>query len=201
MLPVHIRQFSNQAVQCQRLTHIDAGGRPNMVNVSNKATTTRMATASGRIILNYDAFSLLSDGGDDKNPRLLNAENDTRHDLGAVNAKHKARSKGDVLTTAQLAAIMASKQTSLLIPLCHPLPVTHVSAEFILEPKTLSVQCTATVRCDAKTGAEMEALTAVSIGLLTIWDMVKAVAGKEMIVSKSAFSCATRDFKAGVALD
>jgi cyclic pyranopterin phosphate synthase len=154
-----------------------------MVDVSNKIPTRRAATASGRIVLNRDAFSLLVDGDHDKLFNLPEVEDDTRYTANVVKGKHKARSKGDVLTTAQLAAIMASKQTSSLIPLCHPLPVTHVHAGFALEPETLSVQCTATVRCDGKTGVEMEALTAVSIGLLTIWDMVKAVAGKEMIVS------------------
>lgn len=165
------------------LTHMDADGRPNMVDVSNKTPTKRTATASGRIILNRDALSLLTDSDNDKHGGLPGVKNDALHGANAVEGKRKARSKGDVLTTAQLAAIMASKQTSSLIPLCHPLPVAHVRAEFTLEPSTSSVRCTATVQCDGKTGVEMEALTAVSIGLLTIWDMVKAVAGKEMIVS------------------
>jgi len=150
-----------------------------MVDVSDKAPTSRTATASGRIVLNRVAFGLLADGNGGKHSSLRNVED---HSAYAADARHKARSKGDVLTTAQLAAIMGSKQTSSLIPLCHPLPLTHVQAEFTLEPETLSVQCTATTRCDGKTGVEMEALTAVSIGLLTIWDMVKAVAGKEMII-------------------
>lgn len=182
-LPGHARHFSNQNVRYQRLTHIDADGRPNMVDVSDKAPTSRTATASGRIVLNRDAFGLLADGNGGKHSSLRNVKDDTRSSAYAADAKRKARSKGDVLTTAQLAAIMGSKQTSSLIPLCHPLPLTHVQAEFTLEPETLSVQCTATARCDGKTGVEMEALTAVSIGLLTMWDMVKAVAGKEMIVS------------------
>ena len=115
-------------------------------------------------------------------------------------AKRKARSKGDVLTVAQLAAIMGCKRTSDLIPLCHPLQLSHISVKLYpelhhsdtdnlgnaTEARSLrspySVLCVASVSCEGKTGVEMEALTAVSVGLLTVWDMLKAVAGKEMVI-------------------
>lgn len=180
------------------LTHIGSDGRPNMVDVGDKEVTSRSATASGRIVLNSGAFNLLTedannsqipstlDGSDkaqqQKSP-ITETGSDPESEVELEKAKRKARSKGNVLITAQLAAIMASKQTSALIPLCHPLPLTNVKVELNLEPETSSVLCTATVRCDGKTGVEMEALTAVSVGLLTVWDMLKAVAGKEMIVS------------------
>jgi len=113
-------------------------------------------------------------------------------------AKAKACAKGDVLTVAQLAAIMACKRTSDLIPLCHPLSLSHISvtltpeilpdrntADALSEQNHLySILCRATVTCDGRTGVEMEALTAVSVGLLTVWDMLKAVAGKEMVIGE-----------------
>lgn len=163
-----------------------------MVDVGDKQITSRSATASGRIVLNSDAFNLLIEDADSQIPSTRDSGEPQRSPVTGMNrgtepefekAKRKARSKGNVLTTAQLAAIMASKQTSALIPLCHPLPLTNVKVDLKLEPETSSVLCTATVRCDGKTGVEMEALTAVSVGLLTVWDMLKAVAGKEMIVS------------------
>jgi molybdenum cofactor biosynthesis enzyme len=160
-----------------------------MVNVSSKDSTKRTATATGRIYLPPSAFQLISGSHDaalDDNPDLARAQ-------------AKARGKGDVLTVAQLAGIMASKRTADLIPLCHPLALSHVSVSLVPcpaisppdAPEPLrsnvatmpSVQCEATVACEGKTGVEMEALTAVSVALLTVWDMVKAVAGKEMIIS------------------
>ena len=162
-----------------------------MVDVSSKAVTSREATASGRITLSQAAFALvLEDEGKSFASGMPVGKNHTassasREDSEALEvAQNKARSKGNVLQTARLAAIMASKQTSSLIPLCHPLPLTHVRVSFSLTPEDRSVLCTATARCDGKTGVEMEALTAVSVGLLTVWDMLKAVAGKEMTVSR-----------------
>ena len=141
-----------------------------MVNVSGKSESRRLAVASGRIILSQDAFELVIGKHSTHPEPVLNQ------------TLAKARAKGDVLTVAQLAGIMASKATSSLIPLCHPLAITHVHVKLEPEPATLSVKCSATVECTGKTGVEMEALTAVSVSLLTVWDMVKAVAGKEMIV-------------------
>lgn len=152
-----------------------------MVDVADKQPTKRTATAVGRIYIPRVAFELVtstypaSDAGQ---------EPDTPEDR----AKAKARRKGDALTVAQLAAVMGSKRTSDLIPLCHPLALSNVSV--ILTPELPdadseqrgrhSIMCRATVSCEGKTGVEMEALTAVSVGLLTVWDMLKAVAGKEM---------------------
>jgi len=144
-----------------------------MVNVGDKRVTRRAATATGRIILSQDAFDLMTGvppKGDSDSPVL-------------DKARAKAKAKGDVLTVAQLAGIMACKATSSLIPLCHPLPITHVQVVLSPNPETLSVECLATVECEGKTGVEMEALTAVSVSLLTVWDMVKAVAGREMVIS------------------
>jgi len=94
----------------------------------------------------------------------------------------KAASKGPVLSTAQLAGILATKQTSSLIPLCHPLALSHIQVTFHPEPEKVAVKCEVTVRCEGKTGVEMEALMGVNGALLCVWDMVKAVAGKEMKV-------------------
>lgn len=108
-------------------------------------------------------------------------------------AIRKARGKGDVLTVAQLAGIMGAKRTADLIPLCHPLALSHVLVTLDTEVHqrgtnsqdvTYSILCTATVSCEGKTGVEMEALTAVTVGALTVWDMLKAVAGKEMVIGE-----------------
>jgi len=138
-----------------------------MVDVTDKAITQRSATAVGRIRLTPDSFTLISAPPSQASPKTS---------PGVA----KAASKGAVLHTAQIAATMAAKQTASLIPLCHQVPLTRVEVSFVLEPETLSVRCEATVACDGKTGVEMEALVAVSGGLLCVWDMVKAVAGKEM---------------------
>jgi len=147
-----------------------------MVNVGAKEVTKRMAVASGRIYVPKKAYDLVS------HDPSVSAHDDA--------ASAKARHKGDVLTVAQLAAIMGCKRTSDLIPLAHPLSLSHVAVD--LRPEILQeglgsrsnfcITCTATVETDGKTGVEMEALTAVSTGLLTIWDMLKAVAGKEMMI-------------------
>lgn len=151
-----------------------------MVNVSDKTPTKRSATAVGRIYIPKIAYELITTV-DSANVDDSSSE---------ARAKAKARAKGDVLTVAQLAAIMGAKRTSDLIPLCHPLALSHVSVTItpeILEgyddvDTKFSVLCTATVSCEGKTGVEMEALTAVSVGTLTVWDMLKAVAGKEMTI-------------------
>ena len=128
-----------------------------MVDVGGKAFTRRSATASGRIYLPYEALELIRDGS----------------------------SKGPVLHTAQLAGIMAAKRTSELIPLCHGLALSHVDVKLDLvdaEDCYVDVWCTATT--SGQTGVEMEALTGCSVACLTVWDMVKAVAGKEMIIGE-----------------
>lgn len=134
-----------------RLTHLDEAGAARMVDVSAKPATLREATAEGRI---------------DMLPATLAAIRD-----GAV-------AKGDVLAVARIAGIMAAKRTSDLIPLCHPLALTRVAVEFAISPQgsgACAVSCSATVETVGPTGVEMEALTAVQVALLTIYDMCKAV--------------------------
>ncbi|MEQ2172267.1 hypothetical protein GOODEAATRI_019359, partial [Goodea atripinnis] len=131
-----------------QLTHIDAQGQATMVDVGGKLPTPRTATAGATIILGTVAFRLLRDN---------------------------QLAKGDALTVAQLAGIMASKQTSSLIPLCHPLPLDHTSLTFQLDEPHCSVIITATCRTTGRTGVEMEALTAASVAALTVYDMCKAV--------------------------
>ena len=142
------------------LTHFDGQGQAHMVDVAGKAATHRIAVANGRIIMKPATLALILAG----------------------NAK-----KGDVLGVARIAGIMAAKKTSDLIPLCHPLALTRVAIEFVatkaggavvdglIDDETGSVSCTATVETVGPTGVEMEALTAVNIALLTIYDMCKAV--------------------------
>ena len=129
------------------LTHLDADGRPRMVDVSAKPDTIREATAKGSVYLSSETLALATSG---------------------------SGKKGEVLTTAQLAGIMAAKRTHELIPLCHPLPITGI--EVSLEPDEArgTIDITATVRTTGKTGVEMEALTAVSVAALTVYDMIKA---------------------------
>ncbi|KAK7695024.1 hypothetical protein QCA50_002212 [Cerrena zonata] len=178
-----------------------------MVNVSGKANTKRSATASGRIHIPKVAYNLIAFPGVPDDTSDVNF-NKSATQIGT----EKARSKGNVLTVAQLAAIMGCKRTSELIPLCHPLSLSHIAVSLRLEasrPTTqqqspelvgssefgtvsrdlnledrspYSIVCEATVSCEGKTGVEMEALTAVSVGLLTVWDMLKAVAGREMVI-------------------
>ncbi len=130
------------------LTHFDATGQAHMVDVGAKQDTHRIARAAGRIRMRPETLALIQSG----------------------NAK-----KGDVLGIARTAAIMAAKRTSDLIPLCHPLAITRVAVEFEIQAEASAVDCTAQVETVGKTGVEMEALTAVQIGLLTIYDMCKAV--------------------------
>jgi cyclic pyranopterin phosphate synthase len=132
----------------EQLTHFDSTGQAHMVDVSAKAETHRIAVAAGTIRMKPDTLALIVSG----------------------NAK-----KGDVLGIARIAAIMGAKRTSDLVPLCHPLPITRVAVDFGVDEAANSVHCRAQVETVGKTGVEMEALTAVQVGLLTIYDMCKAV--------------------------
>ncbi|KAJ4478007.1 hypothetical protein C8R41DRAFT_897143 [Lentinula lateritia] len=161
-------------------------GRASMVDVSEKSVTKRSATAKGRIIITERAYDLINKSYSSESQSSM-GKNPSSMD----EAQKKVLRKGDTLTVAQLAAIMGSKKTSDLIPLCHPLPLTDVKVKLTCEAFEetqgtwkYSVVCQATVACEGKTGVEMEALTAVSVGLLTIWDMLKAVAGKEMVIGE-----------------
>lgn len=132
----------------RKLSHFDRGGAAHMVDVGAKATTHRVAVASGRMRMKPATLRLIAAGS--------------------------AR-KGDVLGVARIAAIQAAKRTAQLIPLAHPLALTRVAVEFKLEKKPASVVVLATVESHGQTGVEMEALTAAAVGLLTVYDMVKAV--------------------------
>ncbi|MDG1127458.1 MAG: cyclic pyranopterin monophosphate synthase MoaC [Paracoccaceae bacterium] len=130
------------------LTHFDAQGQAHMVDVSDKAVTSRLAVAEGWIRMASDTFEIISEG--------------------------RAR-KGDVLGIARLAGIMGAKKTAELIPLCHPLPITKVAVDLTLDADLPGVRIEATVKTTGQTGVEMEALTAVSTAALTVYDMTKAV--------------------------
>ena len=130
------------------LTHFDSSGQAHMVNVGDKPNTHRIAIATGSISMLPATFDLVEAGN------------------------HK---KGDVLGIARIAGIQASKKTSELIPLCHPLALSHVSLQFELDRKTSSIRCQVQAETTGPTGVEMEALTAVQVALLTIYDMCKAV--------------------------
>ncbi|MGC9323231.1 MAG: cyclic pyranopterin monophosphate synthase MoaC [Desulfomonilia bacterium] len=136
------------------LSHLDDQGKVVMVDVGAKKTTQRSATARGRITMSQEAFSAIM--------------NDTVK-------------KGNVLATAKVAAMMAAKQTSQVIPLCHPLPIDHIAVEFYPDEHSLSIEAEAVVKVSGKTGVEMEALHAVSIAMLTIYDMTKAI-DKSMVI-------------------
>ncbi len=130
------------------LTHLDEHGRARMVDVAHKPDTARTAIARGEVHMRLETLALVEAG----------------------NMK-----KGDVLAVAQLAGVMAAKRTAELIPLCHPLPLTFIQVDLSLDEALPGVQITATVRTVGKTGVEMEALTAVSVAALTVYDMAKAV--------------------------
>ncbi len=130
------------------LTHLDESGRPRMVDVSAKADTAREAVARGSVRMKPETLRIILSG---------------------------SAAKGDVLTTAQLAGVMAAKRTSELIPMCHPLLLTHISVTLEPDAQAGAIDITAVVRTSGKTGVEMEALTAVSVAALTVYDMVKAV--------------------------
>lgn len=137
------------------LTHFNQAGEAHMVDVGGKQVTDRIAVAAGTISMLPETFRLIEAGG------------------------HK---KGDVLSIARIAGIMAAKKTSDLVPLCHPLALSKVSIEFELDPENPAVHCQALVGTSGQTGVEMEALTAVQVCLLTIYDMCKAV-DRGMIMS------------------
>lgn len=130
------------------LRHLDPAGAARMVDVSHKSDTVRSASATGVIEMQESTLRLVERG---------------------------ATAKGDVLAVARVAGIMAAKRTSELIPLCHPLPLTGVEVEIVPDRERTGLRVTATVRCTGPTGVEMEALTAVSASLLTIYDMTKGV--------------------------
>ena len=138
-----------------KLTHLDQNDRPKMVDVTKKNDTVRIAVASGKIKMNKEAYELI------------------------ISNKTK---KGPVLQTAVIAAIQGAKQTSSLIPMCHPLMLTGVNVEVIELPDLPGFELQVTAKLTGKTGVEMEALTGVSIGLLTIYDMAKAI-DKSMVIS------------------
>ena len=129
------------------LSHLDQAGGASMVDVSAKAPTARRAVAEGRIVMSAAAFAAVRDA---------------------------QLAKGDVLGTARIAGIMAAKRAADLIPLCHPLLLADVQVRFTLEPDRTAIRCEAEVRINGPTGVEMEALTAVSVALLTCYDMAKS---------------------------
>jgi cyclic pyranopterin monophosphate synthase len=136
------------------LSHFDDRGQAHMVDVSGKPVTDRMAVAAGTVRMTAETLALIVEG--------------------------RAK-KGDVLSVARLAGIMAAKKTADLIPLCHPLPITKVALELTPDPSLPGVRIEATVKTSGQTGVEMEALTAVSVAALTVYDMVKAVE-KSMVI-------------------
>ena len=142
----------------RRLTHLDARGRVRMVHVGNKPVTGRLAVARGRVFMQRRTLALLDDG---------------RHP------------KGDAITAAHLAGVMAAKRTHDLIPLAHPLPIDGVDMSFSPDPQTSSVAIEARVRTRARTGVEMEALTAVAVAALTLYDMLKS-ADRGMVIGEIA---------------
>ena len=131
-----------------RFTHFDAEGQAHMVDVGDKDVTERLAVASGSIRMQSRTLAMILEGG------------------------HK---KGDVLGVARIAGIMGAKRTADLVPLCHPLPLTKVAIEFTPDTRLDCIYCTATAKTRGQTGVEMEALCAVQVALLTIYDMCKAV--------------------------
>lgn len=136
------------------LSHLDETGGARMVDVSDKAETKRTATATGRVRMNEETRRLIAD---------------------------KALPKGDVFTVARVAGILAAKRTGELIPMCHPLPLTDIQIDLTLDAEGVAI--TATASCIGRTGVEMEALTAVTIAALTVYDMAKS-ADKRMLIEK-----------------
>ena len=136
-------------------THFNENGRARMVDVTDKSETQRTAVAAGRVLVNRETFELIKTGG---------------------------MKKGDVLTTAQIGGIMGAKRTSDIIPMCHPIFISGVDIDFEMDEENCAVNITATAKCTGVTGVEMEALTAVSVAALTVYDMCKAVQ-KDMVIS------------------
>ena len=136
-------------------THFNEQGRARMVDVGEKPISQRVAVAGARVLVNENTFNLIKSGG---------------------------MKKGDVLTVAQIAGVMGAKRTPDIIPMCHPILMDGINLELSLDEERLSVEIKAEVRCDGRTGVEMEALSAVSIAALTVYDMCKAVQ-KDMVIS------------------
>jgi cyclic pyranopterin phosphate synthase len=132
----------------QTLSHLDETGRAHMVDIGSKPVTERLAVAGGEVLMRPETFSLIQQG---------------------------SMKKGDVMAVAEIAGIMAAKRTAELIPLCHPLPLSQVEVDCQLAPELPGISIRSRVRTIGKTGAEMEALTAVAVAALTVYDMVKAV--------------------------
>jgi cyclic pyranopterin phosphate synthase len=130
------------------LTHLDASGRARMIDVSGKQESERWAVARGAVIMNLETLHIV---------------------------KSAEMKKGEVRSVAEIAGVMGAKRTSELIPLCHPLPLTHIEVQVELSEELPGVSITATVRTTARTGVEMEALTAVSVAALTVYDMIKSI--------------------------
>ncbi len=141
-------RYRRPVARVPRLSHLDRRGRARMVDVSAKGVTAREAVARGEIAMRPATLAAIAAG---------------------------TMPKGDVLAVARLAGIMAAKRTADLIPLCHPLPLSHVAVELAPDPDASRVRITATVRVEARTGVEMEALTAVAVAGLTLYDMCKAI--------------------------
>jgi cyclic pyranopterin phosphate synthase len=138
-----------------KLTHFNQAGEAHMVDIADKPSSARRAIAAGRIVMQAETLELIQQGG------------------------HK---KGDVLAVARIAGIMATKRTADLVPMCHPLALTHVAVEFETDPDASAVECTVTAETTGPTGVEMEALTGVQVTLLTIYDMCKSV-DRGMVIS------------------
>ena len=136
-------------------THFNEQGRAKMVDVGEKPVSQRVAVAGAKVLVNENTFNLIKSGG---------------------------MKKGDVLTVAQIAGVMGAKRTPDIIPMCHPILMDGINLELSLDEDRLSVEIKAEVRCDGRTGVEMEALSAVSIAALTVYDMCKAVQ-KDMVIS------------------
>ena len=137
-------------------THFNEEGRARMVDVGEKPETRRTAVAAGRVLVNAETFALIRSGG---------------------------MKKGDVLTTAQIGGIMGAKRTSDIIPMCHPIAISGVNLDFNMDAEECCVEIYATVKCTGSTGVEMEALTAVSVAALTVYDMCKAVQ-RDIVIEK-----------------
>jgi cyclic pyranopterin phosphate synthase len=132
----------------KELSHLDEKGKARMVDVSGKEETERIAIAYGEVLMRPETIKIISDG---------------------------ITKKGDIFTVAQIAGIMAAKRTSELIPLCHPLPISEIKVDLTMDPGLPGIRIKSSVKTIAKTGVEMEALTAISVAALTVYDMVKAV--------------------------
>ena len=158
--PVALRAYST-VTSSEKLSHLNEEGRAIMVDVTDKHITIRTAVARGVVRINYQTSELI---------------------------KQVLAKKGDVLSVAQLAGIMGAKKTSELIPLCHNLPLTKVGVDLALNYEQKQIELQATVRCEGRTGVEMEALTAVSVAALTVYDMCKAVSSDIVISDISLVS-------------